>query len=455
MSDWHVCDLSLSWLEPLAVANGLRGREGLLAMMASGVAATSHGGRWSYVGCEPCNRLQQDIASDSRAMFDALQDPHWRGVPLVALAAYDAGARPATGLRPLVWPDLLAARYRAMLVFDHLNGHLVARGWGETEEDARHQAARAARWCEGAQIPDMPPPPASAFDEDMSATTYCCAVAEVVDRIGRGELFQANIARGWSGVLNPDSDPFDVFVRLSLTGGAGYGAYWHLGERALVSNSPELFLSLDGATRRLEARPIKGTRPRGKDAGSDKAMAQELVGSVKDRAENLMIVDLMRNDLAHVCAVGTVKVDQLCGLESFATVHHLTSVVSGRLLDTAGQGDIMGACFPAGSITGAPKNQAMKVIAALEPPRGVWCGSLIASSVNHPDDMVASVLIRTASFTRTGDGWGWSAMAGAGITADSQPDEENAEAETKISALRYALAGGAVQAAHGHNLTRA
>ena len=283
-----------------------------------------------------------------------------------------------------------------------------------------------------------PPPPAAGFTPEAPPEAYLAAVADVVSRIAAGELFQANIARAWRGELHPGADPFDVLLRLAGRASA-YGAFWRLGDRALVSNSPELFLTFDPASRRIETRPIKGTRPRHPDPARDQALAAELRASAKDRAENLMIVDLMRNDLARAAAPGTVAVDRLFEIESQPTVHHLVSTVSATALEGAGPVDLLQATFPPGSITGAPKHQAMKVIAAHEPPRGPWCGSLF--HIDDDGDLTASVLIRTASFERSGGVWRFRTLAGAGIVADSDPASELAETEAKIRALREALTG--------------
>ncbi len=256
-------------------------------------------------------------------------------------------------------------------------------------------------------------------------------MAEVVRRIGEGELFQANIARAWQGRLKAGARPLDVFLRLSRQRGAAYGAWWQAGDYGLVSNSPELFLSCDLATRRIETRPIKGTSARYDDPRKDVASAQALSDSLKDRAENLMIVDLMRNDLGRVAEIGSVVVERLFELESHPTVHHLTSVVSAKIRPELDWVDILRATFPPGSITGAPKHQAMKVIAELEPSRGAWCGTLFVRGMAHPDHVSASVLIRTASFERGSNGWRWRTQAGA----------ELAETDAKISALHQALAG--------------
>ncbi|RZJ43023.1 MAG: anthranilate synthase component I family protein, partial [Brevundimonas sp.] len=218
---------------------------------------------------------------------------------------------------------------------------------------------------------------------------------------------------------------------------SAYGAFWRLGDRAIVSNSPELFLTLDGD--RIETRPIKGTRSRDPDPIRDAALSAELQASGKDRAENLMIVDLMRNDLARAAAPGSVRAERLFEVEALPTVHHLVSTVTARAAPGIGPADLLEATFPPGSITGAPKHQAMKVIAGHEPPRGPWCGSLFHIADGR---LTASVLIRTAAFDKGSGGWRFRTLAGAGIVADSDPAAERAETEAKIRALREALTGG-------------
>ena len=188
---------------------------------------------------------------------------------------------------------------------------------------------------------------------------------------------------------------------------------------------------------RAQTRPIKGTRPRGRTADEDKALAEELLASAKDRAENLMIVDLMRNDLARVCRPGTVAVEAFCALESFANVHHLVSTVVGELQPPHDALDLFASAFPAGSITGAPKIQAMKVIADYEGPRGPYCGSMFWAGFDGAAD--SSVLIRTVALVQDADGWRYEARAGAGIVADSDPVLERLETEAKIAAIRLAL----------------
>lgn len=417
------------WRDPLAVANGLRDRDGALALLSDGGAL----GRWSFVAADPDRVHIGPLEPDGLAI---LRDADF-AAGVVGLLAYDAGARPATGPREPVWPDLMLARYPAVLAFDHQDRTVRVIGRGDDAAAARAATDRAEAWLAGAVDPVPPPPPAARFDPEAAPETYLAAVADVVARIAAGELFQANIARAWTGELNPGADPFDVMLRLADRA-AAYGAFWRLGDRAIVSNSPELFLTFDPADRRIETRPIKGTRPRHPDPAADAALAAELQASAKDRAENLMIVDLMRNDLSRVAEPGSVAVGRLFELESLPTVHHLVSTVTARARPGTGPAELLAATFPPGSITGAPKHQAMKVIAAHEPPRGPWCGSLF--HIEDDGRMTASVLIRTATFRR-GDGrWTFRAMAGAGIVADSDPAAELAETEVKISALREALA---------------
>jgi para-aminobenzoate synthetase component 1 len=206
--------------------------------------------------------------------------------------------------------------------------------------------------------------------------------------------------------------------------------------RALVSNSPERFLAVEPGGR-VRTEPIKGTRPRSDDPHEDAAFAADLTASPKDRAENLMIVDLMRNDLSRVCAPGAVKAPALFVLKSFRNVHHLVSTVTGQLRPGLGAADLLRATTPPGSITGAPKVQSMRVIADLEPPRGPFFGSLFWAGGDGAMD--SSVLIRTAAFTVAGDRWRVEARAGAGLVADSEPALEREETEAKIDALRRAL----------------
>ncbi len=428
------------WVEPLEVAAGLAGRDWTLCLLSDG----SPGARWSYLMADPVVAKTVAAGEGDFGVIDALvaetgagelDTPPFSG-GLAGLAAYDLGAREATGREVTEgdWPDLMLARYDAVLAFDHHQRRVIAMG------RSADGLGRAQGWLVLAcAIEDTASPLAQGFEGEEPPSAYRDAVSDVVSRIAAGELFQANIARAWSGSLVRGAAPFDVFARLARTSPAPFAAFWSLPGRALVSNSPEAFLSIEAGSRRIESRPIKGTRPRRADPVADTAEAEALLASAKDRAENLMIVDLMRNDLSRICETGSVAVPDLFRIESFPTVHHLVSTIAGTVRNGLTPAQILEATFPPGSITGAPKHQAMKVIAGHEAARGPWCGSLFLAG----DDgaMNASVLIRTLAFERTGDEWQFRTLAGAGIVADSDPQAELDETDAKIAAIRRALSG--------------
>jgi para-aminobenzoate synthetase component 1 len=439
-----VAALRAAWREPVAVLAAFADEPWAIGFLSGGGGAD---GRWSYLARAP-DRTLIFAASDSGDPFAALatlvgptaprlaDGPPFQG-GVAGLAAYELGDHvEALGLaRHPDWPDLACARYPAVLAFDHERREIQAVGRGRDQAEAEAAAGRAIAWMGATPIDPHP----GRLAEPLSASStyvYEAAVAEVVARIGRGEIFQANIARRWIGRLKPGRRPFDLAARLALTSTAPFAAYFRLADRALVSNSPERFLrvSPDG---QVETQPIKGTRPRGRDATDDASLAAELAASPKDRAENLMIVDLMRNDLARVCAPGSVATPELWRVARFANVHHLVSTVTGRLAAGQSAVDLFRAAFPPGSITGAPKVQAMKVIAELEPPRGPFFGALFWAGFDGGFD--SSVLIRTTGFCAEDGGWRLEARAGAGIVADSKPHEERLETEAKIGALANAL----------------
>jgi para-aminobenzoate synthetase component 1 len=228
--------------------------------------------------------------------------------------------------------------------------------------------------------------------------------------------------------------PWALYRRLRTSSPAPFAAFLDFPGTVVLSASPERFLRVD-AEGRVETRPIKGTRPRGVGPEHDAALGQALVESPKDRAENLMIVDLMRNDLSRVCAPGSVRVAELFALEQYATVHHLVSTIVGQLAPGADALDLLRAAFPGGSITGAPKLRAMEIIAEMERlRRGVYCGSIGYWSVTGELDV--SVAIRTA-VARAGRVY---FSAGGGIVADSDPAEEYQETLDKARGLIAALA---------------
>src|SRR6185503_20838609 len=223
-----------------------------------------------------------------------------------------------------------------------------------------------------------------------------------------------------------------LFRALAERSPAPFSASFDAGDHAIASASPERFIALRGG--HVETRPIKGTRPRGVDATEDRALADELLASPKDRAENVMIVDVLRNDLGRVCEIGSVETPELCALESFPQVHHLTSTVVGRLREGLDAFDLLAACFPGGSITGAPKIRAMEILDEIEPVRRhIYTGSL--GYVDWTGDADWNVAIRTALVTPEALHF----AAGGGITADSDPELELQETLHKAEGMRSAI----------------
>jgi len=445
----HACvRIPAPWRDPVEVLGSFAEEPWALALLSGGGGPR---GRWSYLARNP-DAVLTLTASDPRDPFDLLADllgdvaPAVTGGPpfqggVAGLACYELGDRvESLGLgRAAPWPDLACGRYNAVLAFDHVERIVLAIGRGEARGEAEARARAALSWVDAAPRSPVTGP----LSQDLSASdggAYEAAVAQVVARIRGGELFQANIARAWTGRLVGAATPFDLLARLAGQSAAPFAGYLRLADLALVSNSPERFVSLDAAGR-AESRPIKGTRPRGGCGPADAALAAELLASPKDRAENLMIVDLMRNDLARVCRPGSVRTPELFALESFANVHHLVSAVTGEMAADRHAFDLLRAAFPPGSVTGAPKVQAMKTIAGLEPPRGPYCGSLFWAGCDGAFD--SSVLIRSVGCVADANGWGLEARAGAGIVADSEPAAERAETEAKVSALLRALTGAA------------
>jgi para-aminobenzoate synthetase component 1 len=435
------------WRAPADVLSAFGEEAGSCAFLSGGGGVRA---RWSYLLRAPDQALRIE-RGDTAEVFDALtrllgepQPNHPDGPPfqggIAGLASYELGNRiEALGLAGHAdgWPDLAVFRYPALLAFDHARGEVLAIGRGETDGEARARAVAAADWLNAPGRDPVYGPLTDRF-EAAPAADYEAAVAQVVGRIHAGEIFQANIARLWQGALAAGAAPIDLLARLVGDSPAPFAGWLQLGDLALVSNSPERFVTVDaGQGFRIETRPIKGTRPRGATPAEDIALTTELLASAKDRAENLMIVDLMRNDLARVSPPGSVLTPELFAVESFVNVHHLVSTVTARLAPGLTAVDLLRAAFPPGSVTGAPKVQAMKVIAGLEAPRGPYCGSLFWAGFDGGFD--SSVLIRTAAFARDGEGWRVEARAGAGIVADSDPRAERLETEAKIAALKQAL----------------
>jgi len=256
---------------------------------------------------------------------------------------------------------------------------------------------------------------------------YQIAFNKIKRYIHNGDCYQVNLAKRFE--VNADGDPWHAYTLLRQQNAAPFSAFFSTPELTLLSSSPERLLKVHN--RHVETKPIKGTRKRDlSDPIRDKALATELSRSVKDRAENLMIVDLLRNDLGKVCVPGSIDVPKPFALESFATVHHLVSTITGHLAEQQNALSLLRACFPGGSITGAPKLRAMEIIEELEPERrGAYCGSI--AYIGFDGNMDSNILIRTLVYNRHK----LRLWAGGGIVADSNLEDEYQEVHDKAAAL--------------------
>jgi para-aminobenzoate synthetase component 1 len=423
--------------------------------------------RYSFVTADPFDWLSSRGRSDNPFPRLAEWLNRYRAENVPGLPPFQGGAAGLFGydlchhierlLRPrfdeFALPDLALGLYDWVLAFDHRANRtwLISTGLPETRAWRRRDRAAerlrgVRRLLEGrpaAALSDTGPPlPLSSLcpqhalpilprlTSNFDRPGYLAAVRRAIEYVHAGDCFQVNVAQR---LLHPAvRSPLELYGLLRERNAAPFAGLFDLGGAVVASASPERFLRVEGGE--VETRPIKGTRPRGGTPEEDAARAAELMASAKDRAENVMIVDLMRNDLGRVCAYGTVRVPALCRLESYRYVHHLVSEVRGRLRPGLGPVDLLRAAFPGGSVTGAPKVRAMEIIAELEPTaRGPYCGAL--GYVGFDGTMDTNILIRTFTIS-----CGWVQFpVGGGIVADSDPQREHEETLHKAEGLVRAL----------------
>lgn len=337
-------------------------------------------------------------------------------------------------------PEMMIGFYDSVISFDHhlKKAWIVAHGFPGVDEDEKKK--RAENSCEYIlRKIDKKASEKNTFQKkekiqekilsNFETQDYRQSIQKVIDYIYAGDIFQANISQCFSTKLAKGIEALDLYFSLRQKNPAPFAAFLQYGEIAIASASPERFIKLD-TKNKVETRPIKGTRRRSADPKEDQRLAMELINSEKDRAENTMIVDLLRNDLSRVCTKNSVVVKKLCGLETYATVHHLVSTIEAILKPAYHAIDLLCATFPGGSITGAPKVRAMEIIAELEPTaRGPYCGSI--GYIGFDGAMDTSIVIRTFTIK----GADISFQAGGGIVADSIPADEQQETLTKAAAL--------------------
>ncbi len=369
------------------------------------------------------------LARTQQALLgDLVQDEH--DLPFIGgalgLFGYDLGRRferlPTQASADIQVPDMAVGIYDWALLREVATGHWQLVHWGDEAG-----LARRLQWL-AAQTPQAGAPFAlqGEWQSNMSRAEYGEKFARIQAYLAAGDCYQINLTQRFSAPYG--GDEWSAYLALSAANKAPFSAFVRLPQSAILSLSPERFLLLDG--RHIETKPIKGTRPRHPDPAIDRQVAESLASADKDRSENLMIVDLLRNDIGRVSRPGSVSVPSLFAVESFPAVHHLVSTIHGEL-DARWQGvDLLRACFPGGSITGAPKIRAMEIIEELEPVRrNAYCGSI--GYLSQHGRMDTSICIRTL-IAEAGRLHCW---AGGGIIADSDPDAEYQETYDKVARI--------------------
>lgn len=348
---------------------------------------------------------------------------------LAGLFGYDLARAienlPATLRAQAHMPDLAVGIYDQVLAFDHHQKKAWIITHAPTEREAKLKRAHILSIIKNSHyaLPENSPVRWSPLD---TMSEYKEKITRVIDYIHAGDIFQANLSQRFEAILPANFDSFSHYMTLREVNPAPYAAYMNLGGIVISSASPEQFLKVSDG--HVTTRPIKGTRASSADEIENLENKKSLLSSRKDRAENIMIVDLLRNDLSKVCEPSSVKLKDLCRLETFAGLHHLVSTIQGQLRKTPI--DLMRACFPGGSITGAPKIRSMEIIEELEPARrGPYCGSI--AYIGFDGTMDSSILIRTLVY----QGNKVSMNAGGGITVDSHADEEYRETMLKAEKI--------------------
>jgi para-aminobenzoate synthetase component 1 len=394
-------------------------------------------GKFSHSHEDPFEILNQTLLP-FQAQFQALGELKnlRKNLPFVGGAvgyfAYDLGRKieklPNLAQKNPAIPHMMVGIYDWALVVDHREktACLVS--------NALHSSTRA-RWQSLCDFFDAPANPeenlapftlTSEVTSNMDFPRYEEAFTKIKNYIRAGDCYQVNLAQRFSAQARGNA--WQAYQKLREISSAPFMAYMNFVDVQVLSGSPERFLQV--VNNHVETRPIKGTRPRSANPVLDKEYAAELQASLKDRAENVMIVDLLRNDIGKNCAFGSVKADQLFQLQSFANVHHLVSIVTGKLAKAKTAIDLLRGCFPGGSITGAPKLRAMEIIEELEPHRrGVYCGAI--GYIGFDGNMDTNIAIRTAVYAQ-GE---VSFYAGGGIVADSVLEKEYAETLDKASSI--------------------
>jgi len=402
-------------------------------------------GRSTTFRADPLDALRS-LLDRFRVRWAAPRVPFLSGA--VGFLSYDLNRSierlPSRTTDDLQVPDCLFGLYDRALIFDHVKSRLYVVSTGLPELNPRTAHLRATRRGQelirrlqrieaGRRVrgsSERHGPPTGGLQANFTKEGYLEAIRKAKAYIAAGDIYQVNLSQRFSAGFA--GDPFALYRRLSRINPVPFGCFLDTGDMAIAGSSPERFLCLRG--RRVQTRPMKGTRPRGKNPDEDRYLKRELLSSVKDQAELVMIVDLERNDLGRVCEYGSVRVPTLRTLETYATVFQTTARIVGRMRRDCDRIDLIRACFPGGSVTGAPKIRAMEIIEELEPTRrGVYTGAI--GYLDFGGDLDLNIAIRTM-ICRGGQAY---FQVGGGIVADSDPEAEYEETLVKAKALVEAL----------------
>ncbi len=412
---------NIPWCSPLDLATSINDNYWIL--LYSGTK-TNYTGRYSLLACG----LNEKITANDFAEFskNLSNDKPWFENAWFGYLGYGLkNTLENLELDKTDWldmPDLNMLKFNNIYQFDHETQTLILWSNGQSP------AASLNKKINKTAIPSV-----INIRSNMTRDEYLKKAEHVIERIHEGDLYQANLTRKFYGEFTQQPDYLQIFAKLCSASPAPYSAFVRMDDTYILSSSPELFLNID-VNGNIITRPIKGTSPRGADKKSDDILRQKLSESEKDRAENLMIVDLMRNDLAKCCVAGSVKTDSLFDITTHATIHHLSSTISGRKRSDCSTIDAVKATFPAGSMTGAPKISAINLCSKLEKQkRGVYAGAIGWFGGDGSCDL--SVVIRTLIIKDKK----FEFQVGGGIVADSTPEKELEELINKAKGILLTL----------------
>lgn len=417
----------LNWLDPLSTTSEITRNEESWVLLYSGMKAP-HSGRYSILALHK----QEEVSAN----FSELEEKLTRNNDKFSNAWFGYFGYGLKNQLEILQTnsnsyinadDLWFAKFTTIIVFDHENQFVEV--WGESEKV--NSVLCMVNSCHSPSTTHHPH--IYNLSSNMTRAEYMEKVSYIKDAIKKGDIYQANLTRKFFGEIKGKNHPFDIFRNLCAISPAPYSAFIKHGDLNIISSSPERFLHLD-KDGKANIRPIKGSIARYNDKSKDEASVEKLASSEKDRAENLMIVDLSRNDLAKNCITGSIKVDELFAIESYATVHHMVSSVTGQKKEEASAIELIKGCFPPGSMTGTPKIKAMEICSELENMgRGIYSGAIGWLGGDGSADL--SVVIRTIIIK----GNKFEFQVGGAIVHDSTPQQEFAETMVKATGVAKAL----------------